>query len=181
MTVTHQEGDRLDISREWSDVCWGFLLLVLASSVFVFLKRQRDVKNRHPALDITIWEATEPFRGRRGGYQANASLVPIIDDMGTRGRSIPLPAQSVFIGRDPARAQITFSDSSVSRLHARLVEESDGVFLLYDEGSSSGTYVNDMQIGHEPMQLNAGDLIEFGRVKVIFVPESDHDTTEPFL
>lgn len=163
-------------------VPWAIALLALGFSIFVFIKRPQVVMGGLAAVGNVVQEMTQPFRPQRGmQHMASASLVPIIDDAGTRGNPIPLPGQSVFVGRDPARAQITFADSTVSRLHARIVEESDGVFMLYDEGSSSGTYVNEVQVGHEPVRLNAGDLIEFGRVKTIFVPESDAEVTEPFL
>ncbi|HHB90958.1 MAG TPA: FHA domain-containing protein [Anaerolineae bacterium] len=166
---------------------WYWLLMALALfalgfSAFVYWKRPQAVMSGLSTVTAAVQEMTQPFRPRRGmQYQASASLVPILDDAGTRGKPIPLPAQSVFIGRDPARAQITFADPTVSRLHARIVEESDGVFLLYDEGSSSGTYVNEVPVTHEPVRLNAGDIIEFGRVRVIFVPEADAEVTEPFI
>jgi hypothetical protein len=164
----------------WIWISWLLALAALGFAVFVFLKRPQVVMGGLSAMATKVQEVTEPFRGRGSAYQASASLIPLLDAMETRGKPIPLPAQSVFVGRDPARAQITFSDPSVSRLHARIVEESDGVFLLYDEGSSSGTYVNDVQLGHEPVQLKAGDRIEFGRVKVIFIPEADAEVTEAF-
>jgi pSer/pThr/pTyr-binding forkhead associated (FHA) protein len=104
-------------------------------------------------------------------------LVPVMDDAGTRGEPIPIPWQTTLIGRDPARAQIVFADKSVSRLHARIVEETDRVFVLHDEGSSSGTYVNEQQVDvSRPRTLKAGDLLEFGRVRVIFQPVGDVDS-----
>ncbi len=161
---------------------WILALLALAFSVYVYFKRPQAVMKPLTTVAAAVQEMTEPFRPRRGlQQQARASLVPILDDAGTRGKPIPIVGQSVYIGRDPARAQIVFSDPTVSRLHARIVEESDGVFLLYDEGSSSGTYVNEMPLAHEPVRLSSGDLIEFGRVQVIFVPETDAEVTEPFI
>jgi pSer/pThr/pTyr-binding forkhead associated (FHA) protein len=100
------------------------------------------------------------------------------------GKPKALNAQTMYIGRDPARAQIVFTDRSVSRLHARIVEESDNVFVLHDEGSSSGTYVNgDPVTASHPHHLHPGDRIEFGRVEVIFLTSSSgsEDLTEVFL
>ena len=95
--------------------------------------------------------------------------MPIIDDVGTRGDPIPLRWQTTLIGRDPARVEVVFSDKSVSRLHARIVEEADHVFVLHDEGSASGTFACDEQVVVErPRTLKSGDVIEFGRQKVIF-------------
>lgn len=164
---------------------WFLLVLILIAiglAVFVLVKRPQAVQRVGASFAEAVRDVTEPFRPKRGQqHHASAYLVPVLDDAGTRGNPIPLSAQSVYVGRDPAQAQITFADRSVSRMHARIVEESDGVFLLFDEGSASGTYLNEVPVGHEPQRLNAGDVIEFGRVRTIFVPESDADVTEPFL
>lgn len=83
--------------------------------------------------------------------------------------NIELYGQTVKLGRDPAAATAIFTDRSVSRLHARIEETRPGVFRLYDEGSTSGTWVNFTQIsltdGHE---LKSGDLINLGRVQLRF-------------
>ncbi len=101
-------------------------------------------------------------------------LIPLQGDAETPGEPIPIQARSLYIGRDGARAQIVFTDPSVSRLHARLVEEVDGVFVLHDEGSASGTFVNDQRVDLQPRELHSGDVLEFGRQRVIF------QTAEPF-
>jgi hypothetical protein len=95
-------------------------------------------------------------------------LVPLLDDDGMPGAPIRVPARSVYIGRDAGRAQIVFADPSVSRIHARLVEEGEGIFVLHDEGSASGTFVNDERLDLRPRRLKPGDLLEFGRQRVIF-------------
>lgn len=117
-----------------------------------------------------VRDVTEVFRPKRGpAASARAELIPIIDDAGTRGPAIPIRWQSTTIGRDPERAQITFAEKSVSRLHARIVEDADHVFVLHDEGSASGTFANEEQVDvARPRTLKSGDLLEFGRVKVIF-------------
>jgi len=166
----------------WYWIPWILALMALGFAIFVFIKRPQAVMAGLATVSTKVQDVTQPFRARRGlQYQTNAALVPIVDDMGNTGKAIPLPAQTSRIGRDPSQAQIIFSDATVSRLHARIVEESDGVFLLYDEGSSSGTYVNDIRVEHEPVQLAVGDLIEFGRVKVKFAPGPETEMTEPFL
>ena len=124
-----------------------------------------------------VRDATEIFRPKRdGAVSSRAMLVPIVDDVGTRGDPIPIRWQTTLIGRDPARAQIVFADKSVSRLHARIVEETDHVFVLHDEGSSSGTFVNEEQIDvSRPRTLKPGDRLEFGRVRAIFQLAGDAD------
>jgi len=82
---------------------------------------------------------------------------------------IELHGQTVKLGRDPAAANVIFADRSVSRLHARIEETRAGVFHLYDEGSTSGTWVNFTQISLiDGQELRSGDLINLGRVQLRF-------------
>jgi len=74
----------------------------------------------------------------------------------------------VKLGRDSALAEIVFEDKSVSRLHARIAEVEPGVFRIYDEGSTSGTWVNFAQINGEGQTLKSGDVINLGRVQLKF-------------
>lgn len=141
-----------------------------------------------------VRDATEIFRPKRGGVTLGRTLlIPIIDDAGTCGEPIPIRWQTTLIGRDPARAQIVFADISVSRLHSRIVEEADHVFFLHDEGSSSGTFVNETQVDvAQPRELKSGDALQFGRVRAIFQlagasdlqmaePGASEDITEPLV
>lgn len=161
----------------------GAILLAL----FVYIKRPKVIGSMASGVTGVIKEVTEifvPNRGATGGGAARAYLIPVRED-GGRGDSIPIRAQSVLLGRDPARAHIVFPDRSVSRLHARIVEEQDGVFYIYDEGSTSGTYVNYEQVTPKGRKLVPGDEIEMGRVRLIFqtnVDNVDDDltTTEAF-
>jgi len=69
---------------------------------------------------------------------------------------------------DAALAETVFHDRSVSRLHARLVV-TEGVFRLYDAGSTSGTWINYALVAVETGQsLEHGDLINLGRVQLRF-------------
>jgi hypothetical protein len=162
----------------------GILALALAVvGVVLFVWWRRSSKageGTGPAVP-SARDATVIFRAeRRGGSRPAESyvvslpdedgtyLIPLQGDAGTPGQPIPIQTRSLYIGRDQARAQIVFADPSVSRLHARLVEEVDGVYMLHDEGSASGTFVNDERIDLQPRQLHSGDLIEFGRQRVIF-------------
>ena len=80
---------------------------------------------------------------------------------------IPIDSPNMALGRDPRVVQIPFNDRSVSRLHARIME-SDGVFRIYDEGSSSGTYINYERLGLAPRILNENDDLHVGRVHLKF-------------
>jgi hypothetical protein len=160
------------------------VLLALAgigATLYALRRRAaRSGKGTLPGLradrDVTVVFRAE----HRGGGRPAASyvlsvpdsdgtyLIPLQGDAETPGEPIPIQARSLYIGRDGNRAQIVFTDPSVSRLHARLVEEVDGVFVLHDEGSASGTFVNDERVDLQPRELHSGDLLEFGRQRVLF-------------
>lgn len=83
--------------------------------------------------------------------------------------SIELVEPVLHLGRDPQAAEVLFNDRSVSRRHARIAETTPGVFVLYDEGSASGTWVNFSQIdGQAGHTLQPDDLINLGRVQLRF-------------
>lgn len=90
-----------------------------------------------------------------------------------RGRDEPIAAmlyrlekQRYIVGRSPYN-DIVIKTASVSSFHARL-ERQDGVWFVYDEDSSNGSFING-----EPVtsgQLNSGDVISFGKVRLDFDP-----------
>jgi len=125
---------------------------------------------------------TDPFVHRKKGTprRARAELLMLRED-GSPGERIPIMGQSVTIGRDPARAQIVLADTTVSRLHARIEEETTGVFKIIDEGGSQGTYVNEEPVGPNGRRLMVRDEIELGGVRMLFQPSplDGTDQTEP--
>ncbi len=75
-------------------------------------------------------------------------------------RVIPVETSEILLGRHRS-ADIQFPDLSVSRYHAVLTY-SDGVFLLEDLNSKSGTYLNGKKI-HSAV-INVDDEIRLGAV-----------------
>ncbi len=90
------------------------------------------------------------------------------------GGGAPLPDIELFerplrLGRDGAVAEVVFHDRSVSRLHARLEAAPEGAFRIFDEGSTSGTWVNFTALAPgEGWTLKPGDLVNLGRVQLRF-------------
>ena len=68
----------------------------------------------------------------------------------------PVDTDSLVIGRS-AEADVSISDRSLSRRHARLFVE-EGALKIEDLGSRHGTFVNGSQIS-EPVVVLAGDVI----------------------
>jgi hypothetical protein len=105
-----------------------------------------------------------------------ATRVPSLNIVsGTGGAidfAVDIPAGfDQVLGRD-ASADITLSDSAVSRRHARLFRAADGVWLE-DLGSTNGTYINGDRLT-VPYRLHDGDQVQLGNSLFAF-----HDVVEP--
>jgi pSer/pThr/pTyr-binding forkhead associated (FHA) protein len=95
---------------------------------------------------------------------AEAYLVP----EGSEEERIPLTGSDVLLGRDPSLAAVRLEDASVSPIHARLIRQADGGYVLRDQGSIAGTWLNAEQVPAEGVRLQHGDCIHLGRVAFRF-------------
>jgi len=66
----------------------------------------------------------------------------------------------VTIGRAEACDIGLFGDSTIERLHARIVRRDTGYFLD-DAGTPGGTFLNDVRIAR-PTPIRSGDVIRVG-------------------
>lgn len=79
-------------------------------------------------------------------------------------RVLPLEeGRQVTFGRHDT-STVVLSDPYASDLHARVSPSEDG-WVLVDEGSTNGTYLNQVRLT-APTPLRAGDQISFGRTSV---------------
>jgi len=147
-------------------------LAALMVAVFAFTRsprlREAAATMAQPIVQ-RIKEVTEPFfpaGAARGSEPARAWLV-VVEGEADR-RPIPIRSTHVRLGRDESLANIVFNDRTVSRLHCRIEEVEEGVFMIYDEGSTSGTYVNYEQVPINGARLQDGDLINLGRLQLAF-------------
>ncbi len=108
------------------------------------------------------------FRKRTTPQEAEARLV-LLDNDDTELDAIPLTGVDIILGRDPSMTPAPLLDPSVSNLHARLIRQAGGNYLLKDQGSEAGTWVNYDEISAEGRILSHGDLIHIGRVKMRFL------------
>jgi pSer/pThr/pTyr-binding forkhead associated (FHA) protein len=70
---------------------------------------------------------------------------------------------------------LCLTDLSVSRMHALLVRREDG-WVLSDLGSHNGTRLNGWLV-REPVQVRAGDRVEFG--SMAFIIQDDPPAAPP--
>lgn len=88
-----------------------------------------------------------------------------------QGHRFFLTAMEMTIGRDPT-ADITLSDPSVSRKHAKVIKK-DGKVYLQDMGSQNGTFVNDVRIKDQDARLEKEDMIKLGSSILKFLPAGE--------
>jgi HD-GYP domain-containing protein (c-di-GMP phosphodiesterase class II) len=63
--------------------------------------------------------------------------------------------------------EIALDDNSVSRKHAEVAREADGLWYVRDNGSTNGTYLNGARLGTEPLALRPRDVVQFGKVAML--------------
>jgi pSer/pThr/pTyr-binding forkhead associated (FHA) protein len=120
-----------------------------------------------PDAQTTISYQPEDEEGELGpltGVHDKATLV-IRSGGGRAGETYPLDADRVTVGRHPA-ADIFLDDVTVSRNHAVVQREGDQ-FVLVDEGSLNGTFVNRRR--SDRAILVDGDEIQIGKYKFTFI------------
>lgn len=78
---------------------------------------------------------------------------------------IPLEKSITRLGRQ-LENDIVFNEEFVSRFHAEIRLE-QGKYVLYDNESTSGTFVNSQKINS--CVLNSGDLISLASIQIMFV------------
>jgi len=83
---------------------------------------------------------------------------------GRTGETFHLESERTTIGRSPD-CEIFLDDVTVSRKHAVLVEH-DSSFIVEDQGSLNGTFLNRSRIESAP--LGDGDELQVGKYRLTF-------------
>src|SRR3954470_14679321 len=92
-----------------------------------------------------------------------------------RTRIVPLEKEWTRVGRSLA-ADVRFDDPTVSRRHALIVRQPDGVRVL-DDRSLNGVFVNGERV--EWRGLRAGDEIVVGRYRLHFLVHEPAEAVPP--
>lgn len=109
--------------------------------------------------------ATFPAGGCEGKpIPANYGIYARLIDTATN-QIYELSASHMRVGRE-TKNDIALHDPNVSRTHAELRFDAQGVWIITDVGSTNGTFVN----GHEisAQALTEGDLITLGTTNLVF-------------
>ncbi len=99
----------------------------------------------------------------------------VLYEDGEETRTVALTREWTRIGRSLA-ADVRFDDPTVSRRHALVVRQADGVRVL-DDRSLNGVFVNGERV--EWRALQDGDEILVGRYRLTFVSVPAETVTQP--
>ncbi len=96
------------------------------------------------------------------GFDPNGNIVRLSFDV----MHSKLKSTGLVIGRDPSASDLSISDRSISRVHAK-IRIIDGTLTLEDLASTNGVMIGGSQIKTgQPSPINVGDEITLGAVEV---------------
>jgi hypothetical protein len=133
-------------------------------------------KKSKTAPRSTGWLQTKPARLR----EAPAYLIRLTNG-GEPASLAPIPVTEtdMTFGTDPVQSIRVLDDASISPLHARIKQNEDGLFTIYDHGSIAGTWVNYEPVLREGRRLAHGDRIHFGQLVYRFDLSQPPAESEP--
>jgi hypothetical protein len=160
---------------------WVALVAILfAGAVLgVILGGGRIRRRSHlPDQKSPIDPLTQPVEGETGRHmrlpwkrpakQSDAYLERLKEDgQPVSAPPIPVVTPEMTFGSDPMQVTRILDDPSVSPLHARL-QEQGGEYILSDENSVAGTWVN-YELLAAPHRLQHGDVLHIGRLSYRFM------------
>ena len=138
------------------------------------IKRRSRLADQESPID----PLTQPVGGETGRHmllpwkrpakQSDAYLERLKEDgQPVSAPTIPVIAPEMTFGSDPMQVTRILDDPSVSPLHARL-QEQGGEYILSDENSVAGTWVN-YELLAAPCHLRHGDVLHIGRLSYRFM------------
>jgi diguanylate cyclase (GGDEF)-like protein len=111
--------------------------------------------------DLLVEEETDP------GLKGSLPMYLIMVSGGIPGAMLRLSAEGTRLGRS-AENTFQFREITVSRQHAELAVDPQGVVRLTDLGSTNGTFINERHIASEtPVRVKDGDRIRLGSTVVL--------------
>lgn len=132
--------------------------------------------DRHEPIKVLIRESENkvlPWLSKQK-VSLQAHLLPLNEDGTPSGGSIIyLNDEMLKIGSDPKMAGVVIADRSVAKYHARIIRNEAGEFVVYDERSLTGTWVNYSSVHEGGRVLEKDDILNFGNVCYRFVQDDD--------
>ena len=176
---------------------FGILLRGLVGNRFKNRRREKKKKFEDPVTQ-PVAALTEPANSakkkakteprRAGWFQPRAGRVPeapaylirlVNGGEPASVAPIPISEKDMTFGTDPVQSVRVLDDPSMAPLHSRIKQADDGVFMIYDQGSVAGTWVNYEPVPREGTRLVHGDRIHFGRLAYRFDLKQPPAESEP--
>ena len=132
-------------------------------------RRSRGVRGAADDPDARARRRSRPDRGRRAGAAVRAH------DR-ARGEGVPARSRRRWSSAAPTRTTSSLNHRSISRHHAKIVRDGDH-YTIVDLQSANGVRVNGED--YERIELNPGDIVELGHVKLRFVGPFETFVFEP--
>jgi hypothetical protein len=92
---------------------------------------------------------------------------------------IAVMEKDMTFGTDPVQSMHVLDDPSISPLHARIKQTEEGIFVIFDQGSVAGTWVNYESVTREGRRLAHGDRVHFGQMVYRFDLSQPPAESEP--
>lgn len=121
----------------------------------------------HP-ISITSQKSEWPHLPGVGLAPARLVLQSTTQDTNAEMLEIPISLGKTTFGNDPKKVSVVLPLPMISSQHARIVRDEQDIYKIYDEGSSSGTWLNYAPVSQYGARLEHGDLIQFGSIAYRF-------------
>jgi pSer/pThr/pTyr-binding forkhead associated (FHA) protein len=116
--------------------------------------------------ETTLSYVPETASEAEGGVEGVGGPALVVRSGGGRvGEAFLLERERTTVGRSPD-CDIFLDDVTVSRRHAVVVQQS-GRFVIEDEGSLNGTFLNRRRI--ESAELSDDDQLQIGKYRLVFL------------
>lgn len=151
----------------------GVLVLGLVAAAILF-----NVGRHGSATTLSTTTPVQPRRPVRrragmGRLPEPEMIEGFLTPMDPVLETVRLMGVDLLLGRDAALCTVHVDDPSVEGIHARLIRQVGGTYLLRDQGSVAGTWVNGEEVGSDGRRLRHGDVIHLGRVAFRFRSASE--------
>jgi hypothetical protein len=114
--------------------------------------------------------------------QAAAALIRLNPDgQPAAVAPIEITEKEVTFGTDIVQCNQILNDASISTVHARLRQTEDGGYLLQDNNSIAGTWVNYDPVPREGHRLAHGDMVHFGQLIFRFTLRTPPEAVKPTI
>jgi hypothetical protein len=133
-----------------------------------FSDDESDVEQNVTLPAINISETTRPVGSISApDVQSYVARYTINGDQKQTTLEFPVNQQR-SVGRT-GTSDLMLNDASVSKIHASLVADTEGVLSVADTGSTNGTFINGQRIAYgKAVRLHDGDRVTFGSIEVKF-------------